>query len=402
MNTQKSNVWKLVVVETHPIQYKAPLFRMLSEDPRFDLTVLFAMIPDAAQQGGTFGVSFEWDVPLLEGYRYDVLENRAKEPSVSRFNGCDTPGIYERLKELSPDAVLVNGWVVKTCLQTWRACRRLGFPCMVRGEANLLRPRAWWKHFLHRRLLPNFSAYLAIGSASRDFYRFHHCPEKKIFFAPYAIDNDRFSSQALERKMLRSQLRAEFGIPADGFVFLFVGKLENKKHPLDLLSALSVLTPEERRSAHLLIAGDGPLISECRAFAKANELPVTFAGFVNQSKLPDVYALSDVMVLPSDAGETWGLVVNEAMASGRPCVVSRAVGSCHDLVVEEETGFSFEVHDVDALTASLRRYLTDPDLAARQGEQAAKRVQGFGFSQIIDGLDWAVSFCSGMEDSAEC
>ena len=135
----------LVAIETHPIQYKAPLFRRLALDPRLDLAGLYAMLPDAAQQGAGCGVPFEWDVPLRDGYRSEVLENRAKHPSVTAFSGCDTPGIEERLRVLRPDAVLVNGWVVKTCLQALWACKRLGIPCLVRGEANLLRPRAGWK-----------------------------------------------------------------------------------------------------------------------------------------------------------------------------------------------------------------------------------------------------------------
>ena len=66
---------KLAIVETHPIQYKAPLFRKLAADPRLDLTVLFALVPDAAQQGAGFGVAFEWDQPLRAGYRSEVLAN---------------------------------------------------------------------------------------------------------------------------------------------------------------------------------------------------------------------------------------------------------------------------------------------------------------------------------------
>lgn len=392
----------MVVVETHPIQYKAPLFRLLAKDPRFDLTVLYAMIPDASQQGAGFGVSFAWDVPLLDGYPYEVLQNRAKNPSVSQFGGCDTPGIYEWLKNKRPDAVLVNGWVVKTCLQTLVACRRLKIPCIVRGEANLLRPRAWWKHAIHRMLMPQYSAYLAIGSASRDFYRFHGRPDSRIFLAPYAVDNDFFSAQAALRRPNREALRADWGIPASACVFLFAGKLEDKKHPLDLLTALAALAPDERARAHLLVAGDGPLMSACKQLVSEHQLPITFAGFVNQSRLPDVYAAADVMVLPSDAGETWGLVVNEAMASGLPAIVSHSVGCCRDLIVAGETGFSFDVGDISALTELLRNYLANPELASEQGVKAAQHIQQFSFKQISDGLAYALSMVMDQSGDAAC
>jgi glycosyltransferase involved in cell wall biosynthesis len=388
-------VCRVCIVETHPIQYKAPLFRFLASDPRVELTVLYAMIPDAAQQGSGFGVSFAWDVPLLEGYRHEVLDNRANSPSVIRFSGCDTPGVYAWLKLHRPDAVLVNGWVVKTCLQTLVACRRLGIPCIVRGEANLLRPRAAWKHALHRLLLWQYSGYLAIGSANREFYRFHHCPEDRIFWSPYAVDNDFFAAQAAARAGRRDELRAGFGIPQGACVFLFSGKLEEKKHPLDLLEAVTRIPPHLRGRVHVLVAGEGPLRGECEGFVRDKQIPVSFAGFLNQSRLPDAYAAADGLVLPSDAGETWGLVVNEAMASGRPVVVSRAAGCCADLVVEGQTGFCFAPRDPTALAESLIRYVEDPGLALRQGAAAAGHILRFGLDTAAEGMVSAVQTCAG-------
>ena len=386
---------KLALIETHPIQYKAPLFRKLAADPRLDLKVFFAMVPDAAQQGAGFGVAFEWDAPLLAGYPHEVLANRAKRPSVTAFAGCDTPGIYGRLRALRPDAVLVNGWVAKTCLQALWACKRLGIPCLVRGEANLLRPRAAWKHALHGLLLRQYAGWLAIGSANREFYRFHRCPEARIFWAPYAVDNDFFAAQAAARAGKRRELRAALGLPAEAVVFLFAGKLEAKKRPLDLLEAVARLPADLKSRVHVLIAGDGPLRGECERRAQAENLPATFAGFLNQSRLPDAYAVADVLVLPSDAGETWGLVVNEAMASGRPAVVSRAAGCCADLVVENETGRSFECGDVAALADVLAGYARDPAAAARHGAAAAERVRAFGLDAAAAGIAAAARACAG-------
>jgi glycosyltransferase involved in cell wall biosynthesis len=387
--------FRLAIVETHPIQYKAPLFRLLARHPEIDATVLYAMIPDAVQQGTGFDVPFAWDVPLLDGYPYEVLENRAKKPALSRFGGCDTPGIYEWLKQNRPDAVLVNGWVVKTCLQALWSCKRLGIPCMVRGEANLLRPRAAWKHALHRLLVRRYDAWLAIGSANRDFYRFHRCPEGRIFFAPYAVDNDFFAAQAAARASSRQALRDSFGVPRDAVVFLFAGKLVEKKRPLDLLNAMAQLPPDLRPRAHALVAGDGPLRGECERLAREQGLSATFAGFLNQSRLPDAYAAADVLVLPSDADETWGLVVNEAMASGRPAIVSRSVGCCADLVVESDTGRSFDCADGPGLAGILANYLRDPALAAVQGRNAARRIRSYGYDAVINGVVAAVEACTG-------
>lgn len=386
--------YRLVAVETHPIQYKAPLFRRLARDPRLALTVLYAMLPDARQQGAGFGVSFSWDVPLLDGYRHEMLDNRAVRPSATAFSGCDTPGLHALLRRERPNAVLVNGWVAKTCLQALWACRCLGIPCLVRGEANLLRPRAAWKHALHGMLLRQYSAFLAIGSANREFYRYHHCRADRIFWSPYAVDNEYFSEQAARRAECRDAIRAAWGIAREACVFLFVGKLETKKHPGDLLAAVARLPEDLRSRSHVLVAGDGELRNECKQAARTGNLAATFAGFMNQTQLPDVYAAADVLVLPSDAGETWGLVVNEAMASGRPAVVSRSAGCQADLVVEGRTGHSFAAGDVEGLTQILCGYLRESGRAALQGAAAQTHIQAFSYRQAAEGIVAAIQACT--------
>ena len=116
---------KLAFLTTHPIQYQVPVFRHLAAEPGVEFEVLFCTIPTAEQQGAEFGVKFEWDIPLLEGYEYHVLENVSRNPGLMHFGGCDTPGVTEYLRGRRFDAVVVNGWVVKSCLQTARACNRL-------------------------------------------------------------------------------------------------------------------------------------------------------------------------------------------------------------------------------------------------------------------------------------
>lgn len=358
----------------------------MAQDPHLDLTVLYAMIPSASQQGTGFGVAFEWDRPLLDGYGYTVLENCAKVPSQTSFSGCDTPGIFARLRRDRPDAVLVNGWVSKTCIQALVACRRLGIPCLVRGEANLLRPRAAWKHVVHRVLLRQYSACLAIGKANLDFYRFHGCPADRLFLAPYAVDNDYFSGQAESRLARRHEIRASFGVPDEVCVFLFAGKLEGKKHPLDIIEAVSGMAGNQRAGIHVLMAGSGPLQAECETRVRAMNLPVTFTGFLNQSRLPDAYAAADALILPSDAGETWGLVVNEAMASGLPAIVSDHVGCQRDLVEEGVTGFVFPLGNVPALAGLMTRMAGDCGARKAMGVRARERMTLYSYEIVIRGV----------------
>lgn len=349
-----ASVIRVAFVTSHPIQYQIPVFRYLAARPEIDFQVLFAMLPDSKTQGQGFGVAFEWDIPLLQGYNYRVLKNVSRQPGLTQFRGCDTPEIRSVLAEQKIDVVIVNGWVVKTCLQALRACRQLRIPCIVRGEANNLRPRPLWKRLIQRRLVRQYNAYLPIGTANREFYRSHGIADSQMFDSPYCIENERFSAAASAARGRRSEIRDRWSIPDNLTCFLFCGKFEQKKHPRELLESFRVAVAGGA-SASLLMVGDGELRSECELFAAKHSLPVTFAGFQNQSAIVDAYVASDVLVLPSDHGETWGLVVNEAMACGLPAVVSNQVGCAADLIQHGETGWIFPF----GAWSELSRLLTD-------------------------------------------
>jgi len=390
---------RLGFVTTHPIQYQVPIFRQLAAMPQIDLTVFFCQLPDEREQGDGFGVDFRWDVPLLDGYRYEVLDNVAREPSVTRFNGCDTPSIGSKLRERRIDAAIVNGWVVKSCMQTLRACRRQRIPCIVRGESNALRPRPWWKQALHRRLLKQYSAFLAIGLSNREFYLAAGVDPESIFPCHYCVDNERFARRAAELEPQRDRLRQQWNIPRGATAFLFSGKLIEKKRPLDLLRALE-LARRQQADLHALIVGDGELRGECERLAREASLPVTFAGFVNQTEMPAAYVAADCLVLPSDHGETWGLVVNEAMACGRPAVLSDQVGCSLDLIVESETGHVYPCGDAEALARRLVDLARQPVEVRRMGRRAQSHVAAYSVPNAADGIRQAVEYVSARRGAA--
>jgi len=380
---------RVVFVTSHPIQYQVPVFRQLAEMQDIDFSVLFAMLPSAKAQGTGFGVDFEWDVPLLEGFEYKVLENISKDPSVANFSGCDTPGVFKQLKVLKPDAVIVNGWVVKTCLQTLWACKRLGIPCLVRGEANNLRKRPAWKRLLQRILVNQYSACLYIGEENRLFYRSHGVSEKKLFPSRYCVENERFEqAERLVSDQVNS-LRGKWNIPDDATCYLYCGKFEHKKHPLELLSAFQKVCASAK-NLHLLMVGDGELRVRCEAYAVQHELPVTFTGFLNQSEIVQAYVASDCLVLPSDAGETWGLVVNEAMACGLPAIVSDLAGCAPDLVVSGQTGQVFSFGGWDGLSELMIALGKDKTSVSILGANARARVQSYSPEAAAKGIASAV------------
>jgi glycosyltransferase involved in cell wall biosynthesis len=377
---------RVIAVATHPIQYQAPWFRALAEEPSIDFSVLFIQQPDAQQQGQGFGVAFKWDIPLLEGYRWQQVPDLRGRGGLRGFFAARITHPVALLRKLDPDVLLLTGWQAWPLVQLLLAAWWLGVPVVMRGESNALRRRPWIVRALHKLLLARCAAFLPIGSASHAFYSRYGVPESRLFDTPYFVDNARFDDGATRALPRRRELRARWSIPQDAFCFCYAGKLEPKKRILDLLAALHLASGNSPATMHLLIVGTGELMPQARALVAQEELPVSFAGFLNQSEIPSAYAATDCLVLPSDYGETWGLVVNEAMACGRPAIVSDRVGCATDLVTEGLTGATFPFGDTAALAECLVRFASDPERVRTMGMQARKRVlREYGVEQSAEG-----------------
>jgi glycosyltransferase involved in cell wall biosynthesis len=327
---------KVVAIANHPIQYQAPLFRKLTECGDVEFAVAFAELPDAAQQGQGFGVPFKWDIPLLEGYRWTVLPTRPVT-GVGGRRRVLSPRI--QVRELRADVLLLTGWQTLPLIQMLLAAVQERVPVLMRGESSALKRRNAIVRTFHRALLRRVDGLLVIGTANRAFYESYGVPRTRMFDAPYFVDNGRFGGDADAYRGQRRELRAQYAIPEDAACFVFAGKFEQKKHPEHLLKALALLQGRNPELlVHGLLVGAGALEGSLRDFARLHHLPVTFAGFLNQTEIAKAYVVSDALVLPSDYGETWGLVVNEAMACGLPALVSDRVGCGPDLVLPGVTG----------------------------------------------------------------
>lgn len=367
---------RLGVIASHPIQYQAPWFRALAKET--DLHVFFAHRQSALEQGEAgFGVPFDWDIDLLAGYQHRFLENISRQPGVNHASGCDTPEIADIVREEGFDAFIVSGWYLKSYRQAVRACRLNKIPVLVRGDSQLQTPRSWIlesaKKIIYRGMLRRFDGFLTVGKRNSEYLAHYGVSNEKLFFAPHFVDNERFAFQAESIRGRRSEIRSQWKIPQDAFCVLFCGKFIRKKRPMDLIAAAQQLITENRlTNLHLLFVGSGELSNELRANCNAvfdaetphspnNKEPITnnqkprasFAGFLNQTEISKAYVAADVLVLPSDGRETWGLVVNEAMACGLPAIVSDAVGCAPDLIEDCKTGFTFPLGDDSALAKRL-------------------------------------------------
>jgi glycosyltransferase involved in cell wall biosynthesis len=369
-----------------------PWFRALAAIEDIDFSVLFISHLDAQQQGRGFGLAFEWDIPLLDGYRSRQAPGLRRGPGRKGFFSKRLGDPRAVLREMEPDVLVLTGWHMWPLVQLLIAAWRLGIPVVMRGESNALRQRPPVAQFLHRSILRRCAAFLPIGRASRDFYRGYGIAEPLLFDTPYFVENARFRASAERAMPGREQLRARWGIPPAAVCYCYAGKLEPKKRILDLLGALHVAVSRSVRPVHLLVIGSGELQREAEAMVAQLKLPVSFAGFLNQTEIPSAYAAADCLVLPSDYGETWGLVVNEAMACGRPAIVSDRVGCAPDLVSDGVTGAVFPFGDIPALADRLVE-LADPERLRTMGERARERVmQGYSVERSVAGTLEAIRF----------
>lgn len=384
---------RLGFLVSHPIQYYAPIFRELAK--LCDLTVFFAHRQTAAGQARAgYGVAFEWDVDLLSGYDSRFLANVARQPSTDAFAGCDTPDIAREIAQGGFDAFVVPGWGLRSYLQALRACRRARVPVLVRGDSQLASQRGGAvrlaKALIFPRFLKRFDGCLYVGRRNREYLEHYGVPPDRLFFSPHCVDNEAFgrASDAARRT------RPAPGEDPPRRRILFVGKLVESKRPLDLLRAAAQIRGHGGR-IDVVFAGAGEAEAGLERAAADARIAATFHGFVNQSELPAVYAAADVIVSPSI--ETWGLVVNEAMACGVPAVVSDAVGCGPDLIEPGRTGMVFPLGDIPALARAIEAVLAfDP---ARTREAIAARMAVYSPNRTAQGIMEAAVVVGGRRQS---
>lgn len=395
----------LAILTTHPIQYQVPLWQALAGDGGVPFEVWYfsdhGVRPSYDVQ---FGKSFAWDLDTLEGYPSRFLKINT-DANVARFNQVrlEEP-LGQLMREKKVTALWIQGWQVRAYWQAVWQAHAARVPVWLRGESNDLSPTPVWKmrakRVLHKRLFSRVRDFLYIGQANRRLYESYGVHDEQLHPAPYCVDNKRFARQASELSGQRDAIRREWRIPENALCLLFAGKFIPKKHPADLIAAARDTRLQNlNRPLHLLFVGSGELGASLRAAchvvydadAKAplNEnsaddkaaLPVaSFTGFLNQTEISKAYVAADCLVLPSDHQETWGLVVNEAMASGLPCIVSDACGCGEDLIAPINPALRFPLGQPPAIAAAVLSLIENPPPSNVWREQANK----FDFSVSVN------------------
>jgi glycosyltransferase involved in cell wall biosynthesis len=391
--------YKVAFLISHPIQYFSPLFKEMASQKEIELKVYYCS--DESVRGMKdkgFGIDLKWDIPLLEGYEYKFLKNYSPKPSIfNGFFGLMNFSIIDELRKGKYDVLIVHGWNYLTNIIGIIVAKLFGIKIFIRGDNPLNQEikKSKYKIFIKKIILKNFlfkiiDAFLYVGEENKNFYKFYGVPENKLFFTPYAVDNEKFIKGYENFIKEKDKIKRENGISKDKSVILFCGKLIEKKRPMDLLFAYEKINLKNKA---LVYVGDGILRRKIENYVKEKGIKdVYLLGFKNQSELPKYYAIADIFVLPSSIGETWGLVVNEAMCFNLPIIVSDMVGCAKDLVKHGENGFIYPVGDIEKLKEYMEKLLKEKDLREKMGRNSLKIVSKYTYKKDVEGILEAIEF----------
>lgn len=384
---------ELLIIASHPVQYTSPIFKELSKSKLFNLKVFYLTIPDKDSQSLGFNHKFEWDVPLFDGYSSTCSESvsggglrrgyfgvRLKKPAWE---------LRRLLKERRPDAVLMTGWHFYGLVQIFFFLRNLNIPILLRMDSNDLKKRSLVATKFYRWYASFISIGLSVGTRNSEFLRRIGIPHERIIDCPHVVDNEYFENESDKSRIRRIEIQRSLGLGVSSFCFAYIGKFERKKNPMDILQAFDACySKRSEGDLSLLMVGSGELEQECRRFSKERGLPVTFTGFVNQSSICDMYAISNCVILASNEDETWGLVINEAMACGIPAIVSDRCGCATDLIENGETGYLYTYGNIDQLAACMETMLKRKEESLQMGLRAKQLIQKqYSISLVRKGIE---------------
>src|SRR3984957_10856303 len=383
---------RVLTISSHPIQYGAPLFRIMAAHPKLDFQVAYCSLRGAEPgYDPEFGANVQWDVPLLDGYKWTHIPNRGS--GAEGFWDWRNTGLWKFIRQGKFDAVISHvGYVRATFWIAYSAARTVGIPFIFGTDASSIEPRDEnkWKLAVKRVIWPAVFSLsgqvLTASSAGRDMMVSLGFRAERVSMTLDTVDNDWWLAQA--NGVDRKEARRSLGFLPHEKVILFCAKLQPWKRPLDLLRAFaSAAIPD----AKLIFAGDGAQRAELEKEAAARRVSdkVQFLGFVNQSQLPRLYKAADLMVIPSRY-EPFGLVVNEAMLCGCPVIASDRVGAVRNLITHGETGYVYPCGHTDALATLLQSALADPARLQSVRERALARIKAWPPQASADALVEAV------------
>jgi glycosyltransferase involved in cell wall biosynthesis len=298
------------------------------------------------------------------------------------------------LEEANPNVVAVNGWNNFGSLIAAKSCVRRGIPMIVMSESSRQdESRTWLKEAIKRRIVGLYSAALVGGQRHVEYLVELGMPGERIFTGYDVIDNAYFCEKMDEIRDQRSEIKQKYQLPEN--YFLASARFIKKKNLPRLISAYAEYRQKSQTGGNptwdLVLLGEGPLRETLSSQLSTLNLQkhVHLPGFRPYDELPVYYALANAFVHASTT-EQWGLVVNEAIASALPVIVSNRCGCASDLV--NGNGFTFDPTNDGDLAARLLEMASLSDEERKQlGDNSYRIAANFAPERFGEGLERAAS-----------
>jgi len=371
-----------VVIFTEIISpYRIPVFNALAQTAGIDLHVIFLAETDATL--------WQWKVYKEDiRFSFEVLPHWRRR--VRGYNVLLNRGVSAALAKAKPDVVVCGGYSYFAMWQAQRWARKRGVPVLLWSESNIQDRRrgrvvveALKKAFLRR-----CGGFIVPGKSAAEYLHSFGIPDRVIFTAPNAVDNELFRGTAESARAKSVEFRAKFALPER--YFLFVGRMVPEKGAVLVVDSYARLEPSLRQSIGLVLAGEGSGRAQCEEKAAGIQPGrVVFSGFLHREELAAHYALATCLILPTFS-DTWGLVINEAMACGLPVIVSDVAGAAADLVQDGWNGRVVPVGDLDAYVSAMRQLAEDLVGVERMGQRSSQRIEGYTAHTWAEGFVRAV------------
>jgi glycosyltransferase involved in cell wall biosynthesis len=371
---------RLVILTELIAPYRIPVFNALAQRPEIDLHVIFFSRTDS--------ITRKWRVYDEEiRFSYEVLPSWRKR--VGKYNVLLNHGLNQALSVASADVIVCGGYNYVSSWQALRWAKRHSTPFLLWSESTSYDSRAGHAmlELLKRKFVESCDGFVVPGKSACEYLENFGVPRQKVFLAPNAVDIGLFSASKAHVREHQKELRAQLVLPER--YFLFVGRLVRAKGVLDLLEAYATLAPAMREQFGLVFAGDGPMRSELES--RAREIyqgSVHFAGFVHRDSLPAYYTLAECLVLPT-LSDTWGMVVNEAMACGLPVICTRVAGCAADLI--RGNGRIVSPGSRAELVTAMKEIADDAGLRGRMAAESQELIQSYSPESCAAGLVQASS-----------
>jgi len=387
---------KVVVLHNFVVPHSFPLLRELAKKKDIDLEV-FYLAESASNR--------RWQViPKDPGFRYKILPNyQINFFTKDLFTYIINPTIVQELAKSKYDVVISDGWLDFSCQLVSFLSKLQRKKYILWSESTFNEPS--WRRTLSMPLVKTMvrlaDAYLARGTRAKEYLAFLGANPQKIFIAPCVIDVDFFHQKSKLSMAEKNQLERKLQIKSKSLVLMYSGQLIERKGLIYLFDAFGKIEEKYGDRVALLIQGYGPIKDKLLKFCRKRRIKnIVFSGHVETEEIPKIYALADIFILPSYE-ETWGRVINEAMACNLPIITTRKVGASADIVKERVNGFIVEERSSVMLQRAIETLLNDSILRKRMGEASWRISQDFTPALAAEGVYQAIKFVKNNEKAKQ-